>query len=235
MIRIAILHRNREVSAGLFQIAQAVVKKLNVRCELFHTSDASRILQNVSQNNKYYDILLLDPQDAAATEIVTLLRRENLLCSLIFTNVPSERIKPLLKYRPSAVVDTTDLKQIVLALQHCCVEQSCLQHFFTIRNKGELMRIDCADILYIESRQRIVVLHTPRKMIEFYAKLTDVMQMLPQSGFARCHQSYIVNMEYVRELDKVNHCFTLHSGERIEISRSNYAQTVAQFEHFLGM
>ena len=97
------------------------------------------------------------------------------------------------------------------------------------------MRIDCADILYIESRQRIVVLHTPRKMIEFYAKLTDVMQMLPQSGFARCHQSYIVNMEYVRELDKVNHCFTLHSGERIEISRSNYAQTVAQFEHFLGM
>lgn len=233
MIRIAILHPNREVSAGLFQIAQAVVKKLNLRCELFHTSDPSKIAQNILRDKKYYDILLLDPRDKAAMEIIAVLRRENLLASLIFTNLSSEQLKPMLKFRPSAVVDTTDLKQIVLALQHCCAEQSRLQCYFTIRNKGELLRIDCADIIYIESRQRVAVLHTTRKVIEFYAKLTDVLTLLPQHSFLRCHQSYIVNLEHIRELDKINHSFRLRSGETIEISRSNYAQAAERFAVFL--
>ena len=94
-----------------------------------------------------------------------------------------------------------------------------------------LLKINYNDILYFESRLRVAVMHTKRQTVEFYAKLGDVLPRLPPS-FIRCHQSYIVSMDQVRQLDKTSRRFLLTSGESIEISKSRYGEIAQQYESY---
>ena len=104
---------------------------------------------------------------------------------------------------------------------------------FTVKNKGSLLRIPFEEIYYFESRQRLAVLHTSRRTVEFYAKLSQVQEKLPQDEFLRCHQSFLVNMRAISRLDKSNRCFVLKTGAVIEISKANYTQAAARYEAFL--
>lgn len=233
MLRIVILEPDRGCGYALFQTAQIAVRKCNVKCELSHTADAARLFQNLSQDKKYYDILLLNPQDTAALRIARELRRVNMTAAIMFTGMGSTSLNELLKFRPSAILESGDAAQLTDALTFCIGEQIRSKQYFTIRNKDALLRIHFEDISHIESRQRIAVMYAGGKAYEFYAKLGDIYPSLPQDVFVRCHQSYIVNMGYVRTLDKTARCFHLLSGETVEISKASYAQTLSQYTAYL--
>lgn len=233
MLRVIIFEQDRESSYELFQTAQVAVRKCNVKCELTHTGDVAKLLGNLSQDKKYYDVLVFNAQDAIALRIARDLRKVNMTAAIIFTNLDNTKLNDLLKYRPSAMIDVRNSAQVTEALEFCIREQIQNRHYFTIRNKEALLRINFEDISHMESRQRIAVVYAGGKVYEFYAKLGDIYQSLPQDTFVRCHQSYIVNMNYVCALDKSARCFHLHSGEAIEISKANYAQTLTQYTAYL--
>lgn len=233
MLRIVILNQNAETAQRLFQTAQAVIRRLKLRCELFKTTDPQAPAAHLDENIGYYDILVLDAGYEPAVQLARSLRRRNLTASLVFTGAANDEIRELLRYRMTAEVDPQDLRQTVQALRYCCMEQMRSRQYFNIRSKDSILRVDFRDIRYIESRQRIAAVHTERKIIEFYAKLTDIESSLPQDDFIRCHQSYIVNMNHVGALDREERCFRLRSGGEVDISRSNYAQVLEQYTAFL--
>lgn len=82
---------------------------------------------------------------------------------------------------------------------------------------GNWCRIFCRNILFVESDNRQVILHLDDgTIVESYAKLSQAEQELPDKGFLRCHQSYIVNLYYVDEIK--NGKFWIQ-GKEIPISR----------------
>ena len=233
MVRIVILEQDRERGYELFQNAQTAVRKSNTRCELSHTADLAKLRSNLVRDKKYYDVLILNAQDVAAMRIVRDLRKVNMTAAVIFTNADYGKLNELLKYRPSALIDPGDVDQVTESLAFCIAEQLHSRRYFTIRNKEALLRVDFEDISRIESRQRIAMMYAGGKVYEFYAKLGDIFQSLPQDLFVRCHQSHIVNMNQVRTLDKSGRCFHLNSGEIIEISKANYAQVLDRYTAYL--
>ena len=56
------------------------------------------------------------------------------------------------------------------------------------------------DILYIESLNRNVVVHTDKAQHTFSMTLTEVEAMVPGGGFAKCHNSFLVNFRRVEEI-----------------------------------
>ena len=90
---------------------------------------------------------------------------------------------------------------------------------------AEPYRVAYKDILYLESRQRIVVLHTENPLQggdRFYGKLEDMENELASDGFLRIQKSYLVNMAHIKKLnyDKV----VLSNGEELPVSQKRYAQ-----------
>ena len=90
---------------------------------------------------------------------------------------------------------------------------------------AEPYRVAYKDILYLESRQRIVILHTENPLQgenRFYAKLEDLENELASDGFLRIQKSYLVNMAHIKKLnyDKV----VLSNGEKLPVSQMHYAQ-----------
>lgn len=62
-------------------------------------------------------------------------------------------------------------------------------------------RIFCRDILYVESRDKIICFHmADRTTLQCYAKLDEILKQLPEETFVRCHQSFVVNIFHVTEM-----------------------------------
>lgn len=66
-------------------------------------------------------------------------------------------------------------------------------------------RIFCRDILYIESRDKIILFYLSNKTtLKCYSKMDEILLKLPKDFFIRCHQSYAVNVFHVSEMAESN-------------------------------
>ena len=85
-------------------------------------------------------------------------------------------------------------------------------------------------ILYIESRLHKVFFHVMRETpTEYcmYEKLDTMEEMLGPFGFYRAHQSYLVNLNYVKSVERYN--AVLINGEQIGISKKKYREFYEQY------
>lgn len=236
MIRIAICDREETRAQEIFDRGREVLRTIKTKCELSLHKDFAKVRANLAADKNYYDIYILSGRDGEALALAKQLRGVNLVASIIFTDQDYTRLHDLLKFRPTALVLEKDIAaRLGDAMDTCRNEQLRNLHYFTVKNKDGLMRIDFNDITFVESRQRIAVMHTRKQTIEFYAKLSEVMEQLPGDEFVHCHQSYIVNMRKVSKLDKANRCFILGTGTPVEISKSNYAQVLTKYTEFISV
>ena len=82
--------------------------------------------------------------------------------------------------------------------------------------KGEERVVSPRDIIYIESNRRRVQVHLRCESFETYARLADLERELPPS-FVRCHQSFLVNLDYVSSLG--TSAIELVGGGSVPVSR----------------
>lgn len=68
-------------------------------------------------------------------------------------------------------------------------------------SKNKFVRINYADILYIEGLKNYVSLYLPQQRIVTYQTLKDLEEQLPQPPFYRVHKSYIISIDKVRMVD----------------------------------
>ena len=94
-----------------------------------------------------------------------------------------------------------------------------LQKTFSIKVKDKIVNINYNDILFFETASTIhkVVLHSVNRQIEFYSKMKDLENLL-DDRFIRCHNSFIVNKDKIKEIDKKNRIAYMINGEECFIS-----------------
>ncbi|MCB2338843.1 LytR/AlgR family response regulator transcription factor [Clostridium estertheticum] len=103
--------------------------------------------------------------------------------------------------------------------------------FIITRIMGNLNKIFIKDILYIESEQRKLKVHTSCNIIEYYYKISDMEHELQGCNFFRCHKSYIVNLKYVQSFDSGS--ITLRNCEKIYLSKYKSADFSRKFMYYL--
>lgn len=88
-------------------------------------------------------------------------------------------------------------------------------------------KIFLRDIVFVETQNRKVILHTKNDEFDFYGKLKDLEKVLG-NGFYRVHRAYIVNMEHVYSFD--TETIQTTKGEII-MSKAKYPDFVKQIKH----
>ena len=102
-------------------------------------------------------------------------------------------------------------EQIKKSLERALQEEKQNKSIKTFNIKGKIFNIEVEKIKYIESNKRVVIIYEEDLKRRIYGKLDEIEEML-SSNFVRCHQSYIVNLEHVRELN--THEFVLHTRRK---------------------
>lgn len=90
----------------------------------------------------------------------------------------------------------------------------------TLNTDGKLMFLDNDDILYAESdgNYSTVYLADGQKIV-LTKKLKEVGEILPSDTFFRIHNSYIINLNKIREFLKTDGYVILKSNHKIPVSR----------------
>jgi len=90
------------------------------------------------------------------------------------------------------------------------------EHFF-IKTDGKLVKINYADILYVEALQNYVAVHTIHKKHITYLTFKTVEESLPQHIFLKVHKSYLVALAKIDSIEGNEILIGMH---HIPISRS---------------
>lgn len=83
------------------------------------------------------------------------------------------------------------------------------------------------DILLFERKLRKTIIITQGQEYEITESLTDLMQHQPGAMFCRCHNSYLVNLDHVKEM--VGDSFVLRNDMTVPISRRYRQEAREQF------
>ncbi len=85
-----------------------------------------------------------------------------------------------------------------------------------LQTQEGLRRLNIRDILYVETRNRMVYYHTTSGEIPLRSTMKEECRRLEDYPFAKCNQCYLVNLQHVND---VNNDIVTVAGNRLEISR----------------
>lgn len=100
-----------------------------------------------------------------------------------------------------------------------------------IQRNGTIHSVLISKIKYLESQGHQVTIYTADEKLVCYERLDKLMERLSRSFF-QCHKSYLVNMDFIRRIEK--NSVLLKNDEEIPISKAKYADTRTAFFRYMG-
>ena len=106
------------------------------------------------------------------------------------------------------------------------------QNFIQVKSKRKSVIIPYKDIIYMESDNKVVYIHTTSQGdVKVYGKLDSFESQMKDERYLRCHQSYLVNMGFVVGL--IDSDFVMINDDVIPIRKSGRKILVKKYEEFL--
>ncbi|NMM65016.1 response regulator transcription factor [Clostridium sp. P21] len=182
--------------------------------------------ENLLYSKSYFDIIFLDIKMNKLSGIDTAkkLRENNNNSKIIFITSFKEYVfeafdVSAFHYLIKPVCEENILKIIDRILKSFKEEKN--SDLYIVITKGrQAIKILLNNIYFFEMQNRIVIIHTTNGTIQYYDKISNVEEKVPERDFFRCHRSYIVNLKYVMKFDKSS--ITLDNNEKIMLSQSKY-------------
>lgn len=100
----------------------------------------------------------------------------------------------------------------------------------TINTDGKLVFLEPDDILYAESDGNYATLFLlNNKKIVLTKKLKEVGELLPEDSFFRIHNSFIINLNKIKEFLKTDGYVVLENNKKIPVSRQRKSDFLGKF------
>lgn len=100
-----------------------------------------------------------------------------------------------------------------------------------IKLKGNTQNVLLSDILYLESQGHQLYIYTKTEKILMYKKLDEFEEQM-NTSFVRIHKSYLVNMNYIKRIERTR--LTLHNGTELAISKNRAVAAKNKYLRFVS-
>jgi two-component system LytT family response regulator len=111
-------------------------------------------------------------------------------------------LKPI-KYERflKSIQKITEMRK-TLSLAHEILQHPQKDHIFIQSGlKGQMIRINLEDIVYIESLNNYIIIHLAHEKYIVYLTLKETIDTLPANWFSRIHKSIIVNDDKIKSIE----------------------------------
>ena len=168
------------------------------------------------EEGAYFDVAFLDiyMEDAMGNEIAHKLRAMGYQGEIIFlTASPDFAIESYDVDAGGYLLKPLDYGKLKKVMDR--ITRNIDPSTYHIRQRTTVTKVVYHEILYIESSNSKCLLHSAHSGdYTVYKKLDTIEEELGNRRFLRCHQSFLVNMDHVRALEKQ---FVLTSGACVPI------------------
>ena len=202
--------------------------RLNV--EVFHSGELL-----LEKGYEVYDIIILDikMKEIDGIETAKRIRKKNNKIKIIF-------ITAIEKYWPEGykvnayryIIKPIDEKSFCKEFKELIEEIDRGREFIIINDGTKIVKILNSDIMYLEIFKRKVIIHSKVGIYNSNLSLKEWKDRLYIHGFASPHNSYLVNMENVKSMDKEK--VTLFNDEYVYISQRKYKEFKEKLMRYVG-
>ncbi len=191
------------------------------------------ILENESP---IYDMVLLDIDlgNVSGIKLARKINEINPFCQIIFISGYLNYALEVYDTKHTYFIIKTEIKKrLPAAVEKAIANLNAVRgQALIVRQRNKMLSLDSNDILYLERDKRVTVIHTADNEYSVYEKLNELHPRLHSDDFVICHNSYIVNLNKVKEFDKNE--FVLINGNSVPISRNYHTLVKEKFLKFTG-
>ena len=200
----------------------AIRSGTNVKIKVYN--EAETFLAGMETEGMFDVIFLdIDRDGVNGLEIAARIRKTDYVTTIIFTSQYDDYYKEAYNAHPfqflNKPVNVRKLEETMDAYMKIKERQDIETFTFVIKKAQYNLRLN--DIIYFYSRHRHVTAVCGDQEYTFYGKLNDIQKELENKTgrFLRIHQSFLVNMKYIREYRYSE--LVLYSGKTLGISKDN--------------
>lgn len=210
----------------------------------FATSHSDKLLtsvQNTLSKNLYFLDIQMQDQMRSGFIVAQKIRKLDPFGILVFVTTHSEFLPLTFKYKVSALdfidkdLDIPNFNKRVYDCLDLAFKQSSTfpsSDVLSIDNQQSHLQIPFHEILYFETTEinHKIRLVTATKHSEFYSNLNDIKKL--DNRLFKCHRSYVINLQNVRKVDKVNKIVFFDNEESCLIARTKLTPLLKNLKKF---
>ena len=220
MINICIVEDESDQADLLRNYIQTYGNKTNQQFSITHFSDG---IDLVDEYRAQFDIILLDIQMKHLDGMVAAEKIRKVDADVVIIFITSTVRYAVQGYAVDA------LGYVLKPVPYLQFEQLFDKAISRVKNKKQKvyikvsvderqLKLDCDNIFYIESQRNNVQIHCADADYTTGGPLKKFEEMLGSHGFSKCHNAYIVNLSYVKGVQKEEVLLT--NGIVLPISRA---------------
>ena len=168
------------------------------------------------EEGSFFDVTFLDiyMEDAMGNEIAHKLRAMGYQGEIVFLTASSDfAIEGYDVDASGYLLKPLDYGKLEMVMDR--ITRNIAPSTYQIRHRTTVTKLAYHEILYIESNNSKCILHTESgESYTVYKTLNTIEKELGDRRFLRCHQSFLVNMDHIKQIGKQ---FLLSNGDYVPI------------------
>ncbi len=231
-MRIAICDDSNEY----INIIEHHIEKLNIsNAEYDAYESGERLADAYINNNERYDVIFLDMEmkELNGIETANKIREVDEHTIIIFVTSHTEYMRESFKCSPFRFlvkpVEDDEFKEV---FRDVCKKLKKQRKIFTFSENKTRVRLFCDDIIYCESQDHWIWIHTKEQTYKICKTLTELYESLDKEMMYRVHKSFIINFRYIKSI-KENDIQLYHCDKLIPISRSYKKNVLTEYTNFI--
>lgn len=187
--------------------------------DVYHSGE--EILKAYNSKKINYDAIFLDMEMSGISGIKTgnLIRKMDKHVIIVFVTQHTQYIRECFECLPFRFLvkpmSFDELKKTLHDIEEKLSEEKSTLIFSENR---ERIRLYCEDIIFFESQSHQLFIYTKERIYRIHKSLGELCRIVNEEKICRVHNSYAVNMAYVKEI-KDNEITLYDSNEKIPMGR----------------
>lgn len=146
-----------------------------------------------------YDLIFIDIdlKDHSGIEMAKDIRNSGLGELFVFVTAHAHLVYDTFIVHPFFFIRKDNYKNDISVFFDLLPEKFNTDGFIMIKWKGVKRAVNLRDIIYIESMDHSLLIHTVQGAFYDSHLLMEILKILNQSNFVQVHKSYVINMKYL--------------------------------------
>ncbi len=232
--RLAICEDDSTIREKLSSLCHDILQEDGIEHEITAFSSANDLEKTLLAENAPFDLLLLDIQMEGMTgmELAQSLRQRGDRVSILFVTGCEDYLPEGYSVQPIHFLLKPVSREALSAALRTDWRLNHRPKTAVLRIGSKTVGLPLAEIRYIESYNHNIVIHQVSGNRSYLLSLSEAEKQLPPGQFCRCHNSYLVNMEYVEEISRKQ--LSLRGGSRLPIGRAYYKSLQSAFIRYMN-
>ncbi len=232
MIHIAICDDEKEFVSDMRMLIERYAKEKQTEIRI---SEFESGLELMKQYDRTLDLVFLDIQMDGMDGLKTAgqIRTLDEEVSIIFLTSLKQYALEGYKYRAvNYIVKPMKYIRLKVELDRWMEKQQRKNPCIVVSNDSGTFKVALNTLHYAETYKRNLLLHTEQGEVISYRSMKELETELKQYGFFRCHSGFLVNMGFVKQVEKLE--VHLTSGETIYVSKPKKKEFMEAMAEYWG-